>query len=379
MNMQSTHSSGFIARHRKLIVAGAVLAAITTTVVMLGSKTALPTATASDSLVMPYTLSGHYSNNFQLTGTVHARTETNLGFRVSGKIIGKLVDQGQHVTKGQALMKIDAVDLELAQRAADQAVDAAKAENVRALADESRLKELLKIQAVSQQDYERAKSTAEASTAQLMAAQANAKHATNEVDYSVLQADADGVIMEVPADVGQVVSAGQTVIRLAQDGAREAVVNLPESALDKAKDAKDASLYGDTGTKFPVELRELSASADPMTRTYQARYTLNGAGHDAPLGSTVTVVYESQSAEDQGNFQVPIGALYDVGQGPNVWVISQENSTVNLHPIKVVQLSDETAVIKGDIKPGDRIVALGAHLLNPGEKVRVNAQEEASK
>ena len=171
----------------------------------------------------------------EYTGVIHARTESDLGFRVSGKIIEKLVKAGDHVKRGQALMRLDPTDLRLAANAAQAAVEAARAQNKRALADELRQRELVAIKAVSVQEYEQAKSAADATTAQLNSAVAYSRQLENQAGYAVLRAEADGVIMEIPADVGQVVGAGNVVVRLAHDGAREAVVNLPEGNAKLAK------------------------------------------------------------------------------------------------------------------------------------------------
>ena len=323
-------------------------------------------------LVQTYMLDTDNKKTFQLTGTVHARVESNLGFRVPGKIVKRLVDQGQRVIKGQALMELDAADLELAQKAAQSAVAAAKAENVRALQDEERQRALVKEQAVSLRDYELAKALADSTTAKLRAAEANARQADNQVQYATLQADADGVIMDVPADVGQVVTAGQTVIHLAQADTREAVVFLPETMTSFAKNAKDAFLYSDPSKRFPVKLRELSATADPATRTYEARYILEAPGQSAPLGSTVTVSYSRISESNDNTFRIPFGALYDNGSGSNIWVVDAGTSTVYAKPVGVINLGEEFATVTGNLSLEDRIVALGAHLLKDGQRVRIN-------
>jgi RND family efflux transporter MFP subunit len=349
--------------------------------VVMFSRDGKPTVAADTSrLVRSFTVGSAYTSAPRYTGTVHARTESDLGFRVTGKIIEKLVDQGEHVKKGQTLMRLDPANLALASKAAQQAVDAARAEQERALPDAERQRKLLAAHAASQQDYVHALAAAKASIARLKAAEAEARRAANELDYAVLQADADGVIMEVPADAGQVVAAGQVVVRLAHDGTREAVVNLPENALSKAKSATEAYLYTQPDHKFPVTLRELSAMADPLSRTFQARYTLEGDGKHAPLGATVTVVYKANSDNDQESYEVPLGALYDTGSGTKVWVINDTDSTVSLRPVTVIHLGQETASVTGGLKSSERIVALGAHLLKPAEKIRVaaaNQQENA--
>ena len=366
---------------RPLIVGAVVIASIVIASGVIFGRGSKPTV-AEDTIrtVRSFTVGSAYTSAPRYTGVVHARTESDLGFRVSGKIIEKLVDRGEHVKKGQALMRLDPADLALASNAAQQAVDAARAEQERALPDAERLKKLLPARAASQQDYDRAVAAATASTARLKAAEAEARRAANELEYAVLKADADGVVMEVPADAGQVVAVGQVVVRLARDGTREAVVNVPEKALSTAKSATEAYLYTHPEHTFPVTLRELSAMADPLSRTFQARYTLEEDGKTAPLGATVTVVYKANSDNDQERYEVPLGALYDTGSGTKVWVINDTDSTVSLRPVTVIHLGQETAAITGDLKSGERIVALGAHLLKPAEKIRVaaaNQQENA--
>jgi RND family efflux transporter MFP subunit len=228
------------------------------------------------------------------------------------------------------------------------------------------------MKAVSVQEYDQAKSSADATTAQLNAAAAYSAQLENQVGYAVLRAEADGVIMETPADVGQVVGAGTVVIRLAHDGPREAVVNLPEGEAKIAKSMAVANLYADPGQTFPATLRELSAMADPLTRTYQARYTLSGAGGNAPLGATVTVHLDKEETDGAvQQYEIPIGALYDGGAGTSVWVINPDRSTLSRQSVEVAELGSETALISKGLKPGEQILALGAHLVTEGERVKI--------
>lgn len=338
-----------------------------------------PVPAVTPLLVRAFTVAPAQESAAEFTGVIHARTESDLGFRVSGKIIEKLVKAGDHVKRGQALMRLDPTDLRLAAKAARAAVEATRAQNKRARADELRLRKLVAINAISQQEYDQAKSAADATSAQLDSALAYARQAENQVDYAVLRAESDGVIMEVPADVGQVVEVGDLVVRLAHDGAREAVVDLPEGDAQLAKSAAVARLYADPGQTFPAKLRELSAMADPLTRTYQARYTLGGGGERAQLGATVTVRLAGEQADGAPQYAVPIGALYDDGAGASVWVIDPATSSLARRFVEVAKLGSETALIVKGIRPGERILALGAHLVHDGEKVRIlpgPAQEE---
>lgn len=338
---------------------------------VLGRDEHTPVEPPALRLVRTFTVISAHGSVAEFTGVIHARTESDLGFRVPGKIIEKLVKDGDHVKRGQALMRLDPTDLQLAATSAREAVAAARAQNTRNLADERRLRKLVAMQAVSVQEYDQAKSSADATTAQLNSAVAYSAQLENQVGYAVLKAEADGVIMETPADVGQVVGAGTVVIRLAHDGAREAVVNLPEGEA-MAKSTAVANLYADPGQTFPAQLRELSAMADPLTRTYQARYTLSGAGEDAPLGATVTVHLGGENANAKPLYEIPIGALYDGGAGTSVWVVKKnpDTSIVSRRSVEVAKLGSETALISKGLKPGEHILALGVHLVKEGEQVK---------
>ncbi|MES2148895.1 MAG: efflux RND transporter periplasmic adaptor subunit [Pseudomonadota bacterium] len=320
------------------------------------SKVAWITATVSDGADASY------------TGVVHARTESTLGFRVGGKIVARLADPGDQVRQGQPLMKLDASDFVLANAAARAAVDAALARQVQTAAEEARLRRLVDAGMVSANAYGVAKAAADSAAAQLGAERARARQTEHQSEYALLLADADGVVMEVPVEPGQVVAAGQTVVKLARNGAREALVNLPETALAQARHPATARLYGDAASDYPLTLRELSAVAEPQTRTYAARYALGGAGAQAPLGATVTVRLEN-AGQDAAEVSVPLGALVDKGQGPGVWVIAASSSSVHFRAVKVARLGEESARLASGLAPGERVVAFGAHLLREGQKV----------
>jgi RND family efflux transporter MFP subunit len=362
--------AGLSRRYQLALLIGAVF--VIAGSALLGRGKQLPVDTTSLRLVRAYTVLSAGGDSMEYTGVIHARTESDLAFRVSGKIMEKLVKAGEHVKRGQALMRLDPTDLLLAANAAQSAVEAARAQNKRALADELRQRGLVAIKAVSVQEYEQAKAAADATTAQLNSAVAYARQLENQAGYAVLRADADGVIMEIPADVGQVVGPGNVVIRLAHNGPREAVVNLPEGNEKLAKSTATATLYADSGQTFPANLRELSAMADPLTRTYQARFSLGGVGKNAPLGATVTVHLDGDNADGAvQQYEIPVSALYDDGTGTSVWVIDPNTLTLSRRLVEVAKLGSETALVSKGLKPGERIVALGAHLVKEGERVKV--------
>ena len=308
------------------------------------------------------------------TGTIAARIQSNLGFRVPGKIVERLVDVGQQVKAGQPLMRIDETDLRLALTAKRKAADAARAVAVQARADENRYAILVKGGlAASPQRYEQAKAALDTAEAQLAAAEAEAKVAENAATYSVLVADADGTVVTTPGEPGQVIAAGQTVVQLAHAGPREALVALPETIRPVIGSVAEANVYGSDGRRGTARLRQLSDSADAQTRTYEARYVLDGEVAAAPLGATVTIRLASQAS--QLEVQVPLGAVLDNGRETGVWVLDSATSTVRFRPVKLVRLSGESAVISG-LSSGDPIVSLGAHLLQEGARVRTASESK---
>lgn len=311
------------------------------------------------------------------TGTVASRVQSNLGFRVSGKIVERLVDAGQQVKQGQALMRIDETDLQLALTAKRNTVNAARAVLTQVQADEKRYATLVKNGlAATQQRYEQAKAALDTAAAQLAAAEADAEVAENAASYTVLVADSDGTVVDTLADPGQVVAAGQTVIQLAQAGPREAVIWLPETLRPDVGSEAQASVYGNHGLSGEARLRQISDSADPQTRTYEARYVLEGAAASAPLGSTVTI--KMSDANRQSEVAVPVAAILDDGNRTGVWAINNVTSTVNFTPVEIKRIGDETAFVTG-ITSGQQIVALGAHLLQDGAIVRTGVQQEVAK
>lgn len=311
------------------------------------------------------------------TGTIAARVQSNLGFRVPGKIVERLVDDGQQVTAGQTLMRIDETDLRLALTAKRNSVLAARAVFVQARADEKRYATLVSGGiAATPQRYEQAKAALDAAEAQLAAAEADAKVAENEATYSTLVADANGTVVATLGEPGQVITAGQTVLQLAHAGPREAVIPLPEAIRPAIGSAAEASVYGSDGQRGTARLRQIANSADAQTRTYEARYVLEGEAASAPLGSTVTIRLAVNGK--QSDVEVPIGAVLDDGSRTGVWILDQDAATVRFAPVQIKRLGEETAVVSG-IEVGQPIVALGAHLLTEGATVRTSSKAEGSK
>ncbi|WP_040651276.1 efflux RND transporter periplasmic adaptor subunit [Roseovarius sp. 217] len=302
------------------------------------------------------------------TGIIAARVQSDLGFRVSGKIEERFVNTGQKISVGQPLMRIDKTDLQLALIAKRNAVAAARAVLMQARADEKRYATLSDNGlAASSQRYEQAKAALDTAEAQLAVAEAEAQLAENQASYSTLVADADGIVIETVGEPGQVVAAGQPVIRIAQTGPREALIALPETIRPDIGSVAEARVYGTEARSHSAHLRQLSDSADPRTRTYEARYVLGGEAATAPLGATVTIRVARRTG--QPTIQVPLGALLDDGTKTGVWMLDRATSTVHFRPVKLVRLTSEHAVVSG-LEPGEPIVSLGAHLLQEGTSVR---------
>lgn len=307
------------------------------------------------------------------TGVVSARVQSNLGFRVSGKIIERLVDSGQSVNQGQPLLRLDRTDYTHGITAQVGNVDAARARLQQAAADEARYSGLVSSGAVSQSAYDQIKAAADSARAMLSAAEAQLKVAQDEGAYATLVADADGTVVETLAEPGQFVSAGQIVVRVARAGAREAAINLPETVRPALGSTAQAILYGataDSATRSPTHLRQLSDAADPLTRTFEARYVLDGAAAKAPLGATVTVYLRESESPDA--LSVPLGAIDDEGGGPGVWVLDRPSSSVSYRSVRLIRFDGERAIVSGPIHIGDPIIAVGGHFLHEGQLVRVS-------
>ena len=308
------------------------------------------------------------------TGVVTARVQSDLGFRVPGKVTRRFVDVGQTVRAGQPLMRIDVTDYAHVITTQIQNVEAARAKAEQAASDEARYRGLVTTGAVSASTYDQINAAADAAKAQLAAVEAQAQVAKDEGDYSLLLADADGTVVETLAEPGQVIGSGQTVVKLAHAGPREAAVNLPETVRPTLGSGARATLYGQSES-IPARLRQLSDAADPATRTFEARYVLEGTIADAPLGATVTI--EPSEPARTSSLEVPIGAITDRGKGPGVWVLYEKSSRVSFHRVTVLRLGDEDAVLADGVQPGEQIVALGAHLLSDGQQVRVAGEKAA--
>ncbi|MBE0614242.1 MAG: efflux RND transporter periplasmic adaptor subunit [Burkholderiales bacterium] len=309
------------------------------------------------------------THTVEFPGDVRARFETRLGFRVPGKILERLVEVGTRVHAGQAIARLDARDFELAAASAKAQVAQFEADRILAAADLARFRELRSKNFISQAELERRQSLLDTTSARLDAARAQASQAANLAGYALLAADTAGVITAIEAEAGQVVSAGQTVARLARPGDREIAIAVPESQREQLAQAGEfaITLNALSGRRWAGRLREVAPAADPATRTYGARITILQPGDEVELGMSARV--EVRFAARDTRIELPVAAIYSKGDTPNVWLVDGSGS-VRLQPVKVGGLAGEHVLIDSGLNPGDTVVIAGAQMLHAGERVR---------
>ncbi len=295
------------------------------------------------------------------SGEVRARYETVLGFRIGGKLIARNVDVGAKVKKGELLARLDAADTGLQESAADAQYRLAEDEV-------KRYRELRDKGFVSQSALD-AKETA------LKAAAAQAGLARNQATYTSLLSDRTGVVSATLAEVGQVVSAGQPVLRVAQDGEREVSIAIPESRFAAIKVGMPAQIEfgvaGSGGQTVAAHVREISPSADPASRTYPARVSFDASNAKIALGMTARVrINEVAKGGNQkaGGFKVPLTAIFQLADKTAVWIVAQDRS-VSLRAVEVLAYRDDGALIGSGVTAGERIISAGVHKITAGDKV----------
>jgi RND family efflux transporter MFP subunit len=306
--------------------------------------------------------------NREFPGVVRARYETDLGFRVAGKIVARLVNVGDRVRTGDVVARLDRRDLQLQVESADAELTAATSNLAQAAADELRYQNLRTRGYAAVADYERKKAAKDEAEGRMERAQRALDLARNQLTYADLKADADGVITATLAESGQVVALGQAVARLAHRGEMEAVVALPETRLDEARRA-DASvrLWAGPDRRFSAHLRELSPQADATTRTYPARFTIENPDDTVALGMTATVVLSHPA--DTMVAKVPLAAILNRGTGPTVYRVD-DAGVLERRSVTVSSFNEVAALVTSGLEDGDQIVTLGVQMLEAGQKVR---------
>jgi len=305
-----------------------------------------------------------------LTGEIQPRYQADLGFRVNGKILERPVDVGTQVKKDDLLARLDPQQYRQDFEVAKAEVATAEAEETRSEAQEWRQRELLKNGNTTRVQYDQALKTFKTAQAQLNAARARQVQASENLDYTELKADNDGVITTVGADPGQVVSAGQMVVRLAQPGEREAVFNVAEALL-KNPPRKDptveVNLVSNPDIRTEGRVRYISPQADPTTRTYTVRVSLPGAPPQMRLGANVT---GSVTLNQGSSITIPGTSLFQKEGQPAVWLV-EKDGTVQLKQITIDRYQGDLVVVGDGLAQGDVVVTGGVQKLLPGQKVRL--------
>jgi RND family efflux transporter MFP subunit len=314
----------------------------------------------------------HYeaeSPSRSFVGTIRPRIETDMGFRVPGKIAKRLVEVGQTVEVGQPLATLDEVDLKLQAEQAEAERRAATGVLAQAGAAEIRAKELRGKGWATDAQLDQAKAAADEARARLNRAERSVELTNNSLSYATLVADTRGVVTATLVDPGQVVASGQTAIRVARFAEKEAVVSIPETLLGRAKDGlASVTLWSEPDKKYTAKLREIAPNADPATRTYLAKFSLPDAGDKVSLGMTATLTLSDPATERVA--RLPLSALFSQGGDPSFYIVDNAGEVV-LKPVAVKSYETKDVVITGGVDEGAKVVVLGVQKLDPAQKVRV--------
>lgn len=302
-------------------------------------------------------------------GTIKPRIETDMGFRVPGKVAKRLVEVGQAVDIGQPLATLDEVDLKLQAEQAEAEFRAATGVVAQATAAETRARELRGKGWSTDAQLDQAKAQAEEARARLNRAERSVELTKNSLSYATLVADTRGVVTATLIDAGQVIASGQPAVRIARFAEKEAVVAIPETLVAKAKSGTaTVSLWSDPDRKYSAKLREIAPNADAATRTYLAKFTLPEADDSVSLGMTATLTLSD--ADTARVARLPLSALFNQGSSPSLYIVDDAGA-VTLKPVTVKSYESKDVVISSGVEEGARVVVLGVQKLDPAQKVRV--------
>ena len=315
-----------------------------------------------------------------LAGTVQARYETELAFRVGGKIEARKVDVGSRVSAGDVLFKLEVDDFELQVESMAADVASAEATYKQAAADEVRMRTLRESRSVSEDEYDQALAARDVAAARRISSQRSLSLARNRLGYTTLQAPAAGIVTAIMAESGQVVAEGRSVAKIAQGNELEIVVGVPERLVAGLADsAIEITYWSLPGVASRTKLRELAPTADPIARTYEARFTILDAPPELQLGMSATL--HLNTGTDRDGVTLPSGALAANREGshgsanapddtPVVWKVLDDAGHVVAVPVEVIRYGQEEIIVRGDLANGDRIVSAGVHKIDSGVTVR---------
>ena len=317
---------------------------------------------------------GSSGDSTTYTAEIRSRYETDLSFQVGGKIIRRDVDVGASVKRNQVLAQLDQTDTQLGVDAARGAVPAAQSDLDRSRSEEARFRDLLERGLTTRAQYQAQQTAVRAAEAKLSQATAELRLAQQRLGYTTLRADQDGVVTRMLVEAGSVVSPGQRVMSIARPSELEAVFDVPDARIGEVRNLSSVvinPLSGD-GTAWAGRVREISPSADPVTRTYQVRTTIVNPPPSLRLGMTVSVTLPLTGGPP--NVALPSTAIFQKDGKPAVWIV-RDDGTVELRPVSVERYDSDRVFIASGIRTGERVVTAGVHRLAPGEKVRVQPEK----
>lgn len=307
----------------------------------------------------------------KLAGTLTPRLEAPLAFQVTGKLAGRPVDVGTRVAPGSLIGTLEPDDFALQLRRAQAQVASAEADLVRAQADLKRYEALKTSMVFTQATYDQRAAAAAVAQQTLIGARSQLAIAERQMGYTKLTADQGGIVTAILAEPGQVVAAGQAVVRIARDEELEVAVPIPENRLADARAAQDArvTLWSDPEKTYRVQLRELAASADPQTRTYLAKYALLDRPQGGKMGMTATLALGKGDAVKVA--ALPLAAVFQQGDKPAVWVVDAAKGAVTLKPVQVAAYHEDAVLLADGVTEGDLVVTAGVHRIDTSIKVRI--------
>lgn len=363
--------NGTVERTRvtRYLVSTSIMLVIATGLAGCGKETPQPHKPRPVLVVTAHNVSGGYERMF--TGVVHARHESDHGFRTGGKVVARMVEVGQAVVAGQPLARLDPADYELAVRAAEDQLQAARADAEQAASDEERFRRLLADNSVSVADHERQKARSDAAAARQAQASRQLELARNRMKYSTLVAEFDGVVTAIRLEAGQVVAEGQPVITVANPSELEVVADLPEEMAGSAHALSAfATFAGAPDHVVALKLRELAPAAAAQTRTFRARFSIADDSPDVRRALHLGITAKLHLAGKSGEYVVvlPATAIIKTNGKTAVWQVDNTGKRLIEQPVEIVRYTDDAVLVRG-LTDGARVVSAGIQKLDPGIEV----------
>jgi RND family efflux transporter MFP subunit len=308
-------------------------------------------------------------DTISLTGRIQAQTEINASFRIDGRLIERNVDVGDRVRPGQLLARLDQMNEESNLQSARAQLSAAQAQGVEASNNFTRMRDLLKEDAVSRASFDQADAMLKITRSQVESLQSLVSIAQNRLSYTRLLSDVAGVVTARGPEPGEVVSAGRMIVQIAREGGIDALFDVPAQVKDSAPKNPDiqVSLGGNPNVTAAGKVREVSPRADPVTGTFAVRVRLINPPPEMRLGSTVTGRMKLDSA---AAIEIPASALIRPGGQSAVWIVDTKAGTVSARNVQLLAYEAERVQVTQGLEPGDVIVTAGAQALRPGQKIR---------